>query len=75
MNNQRLPAYPPHPEPTERVDSSEYERESKPRTMPSTMVWMGVALMVGLFFVQKFLAQYVGPAQPVATASNQPRGN
>jgi hypothetical protein len=75
MNNQRLPLYPEHAEPNQRIDAAEFERETKPRTMPGTMVWMGVALLVGLFFTQKFIAQYVGKEQPIGSAPAKPRGN
>lgn len=75
MNNQSLPVYPEHPEPDERVESVEFERETKPRTMPGTMVWMGLALMIGLYFTQKFIAEHVGKEQPIGQAPAKPRGN
>ena len=75
MNNQSLPVYPEHPESNERIESVEFERETKPRTMPGTMVWMGLALMVGLYFTQKFIAEHVGKEQAVGQAPAKPRGN
>ena len=77
MDNQRLPAYPQHPEPTERIESAEYEKESKPRISPGMIVWMGLALMVGLFFAQKFAAQFLASDQPnqPAPVLVKPQGN
>ncbi|HQR06725.1 MAG TPA: hypothetical protein PLN21_07880 [Gemmatales bacterium] len=60
MNNDRLPLYPEHPEPDQRNEGAEFEKESKPRTMPGMVVWMALALMIGLYFAQRFIAQYVG---------------
>lgn len=78
MNNDRLPLYPEHPEPNQRNEGAEFEKESKPRTMPGMVVWMALALMVGLYFAQRFIAQYVGkepqpiqaPAKPGKTGGN-----
>lgn len=63
MNNQNLPQYPEHPEPTEAVASSEFERETRPRMMPGTLVWIGLSVFVIIFAVQKFVTPYFN--QPV----------
>ncbi len=77
MNNQRLPSYPEHPEPTQYIESAEFERESRPRVSPGMMVWMGLALMVGIYFAQKYAAQYLGGDQIILKAPEKaaPRGN
>lgn len=75
LDNERLPVYPDHPEPDQRIDSSEFEKESKPRTMPGTMVWMGLALMIGLYFTQKFIADHFGKDRPQGPVAAKPRGN
>jgi hypothetical protein len=77
MNNERLPEYPQHPEPTERIESAEFERESKPRVSPGMIVWMGLALMVGIYFAQKNAAEHLGGDQvnPAAPAKAKPQGN
>ena len=77
MNNQHLPAYPEHPEPTERHEKAEFEKESKPRMSPGNMVWMGLALMIGIYFAQKFAAEYLGGdlVKVKTTAPARPQGN
>lgn len=77
MNNQRLPAYPEHPEPTERHESAEFEREARPRITSGAKVWMGLALMIGIYFAQKFAAEHLGgdPVKPAVTAQARPQGN
>ena len=77
MDNQRLPAYPEHREPTARTDSAEYEREQRPRRSPGMIVWMGLALIVGIFFVQRFAAKHLGGDQVIgkAPAKAAPQGN
>jgi len=75
MNNDRLPLYPEHPEPDQRIDGAEFDKESKPRTMPGMMVWMGLALMVSLFFAQRFIAQYAAKDPQPVQAPTKPGGN
>lgn len=77
MNNQRLPAYPEHREPDERHESAEYERESRPRISPGAIAWMGLALIVAIYFGQEFAAKYLGgdKLKPAVTAPAKPGGN
>lgn len=75
MNHDRLPLYPEHPEPEEHHEGAEYEKETKPRTMPGMMVWMGLALMLGLYFAQKFIAQYAGQETVSTKAPAKSGGN
>ncbi|MBL8821880.1 MAG: hypothetical protein JNJ77_04775 [Planctomycetia bacterium] len=53
MNHQKLPDYPEHPEPTEAISNSEFERETRPRTSPGSMVWMGIGLLVCLYVLDR----------------------
>jgi hypothetical protein len=49
MDNARLPAYPEHREPTERIEGVEFEREANPRTAPWTVLWRGLAFLAIAF--------------------------
>lgn len=75
MNNQRLPAYPEHAEPTARHESAEYERESRPRTSPAAIAWMGLALIIGIYFAQKYLVQWMGKDEPNVPGKVATRGS
>lgn len=74
MDNHKLPAYPQHPEPNQRIESVEFERESRPRISPGMIVWMGLAMIIAVFFAQKYAAQYLGGDQVVPIKA-RPSGN
>ncbi|MFO0812038.1 MAG: hypothetical protein U0796_02400 [Gemmatales bacterium] len=72
MNQQQLPSYPEHPEPDRYVAGAEYEKETRPRTSPWTMVFFGLTAFACIYVAQKYLAEWVNsrPVKPVATRGN-----
>lgn len=72
MNNQSLPPYPEHPEPTESTPNAEYDRETKPRMSPSTLVWIGLAIFVIIFAAQKYLTPYLNKPVSVPAPATVP---
>lgn len=79
MDHARLPTYPEHREPTERIDGVEFESEENPRTAPWTILWRGVAFLLIAF---SCVAGYYGwekyknqPAKKETAPVKQGRGN
>ena len=77
MNHTRLPDYPEHREPTERVEGVEFEREAQPRTHPWTQLWLALASMVvlfgvmlGYFYWEKYLRASDRPVRLATAPAN-----
>jgi hypothetical protein len=77
MDHNRLPSYPEHREPTERIEGVEFEREEKPRSTPWTTMWRAVAFMMaafsavfGYYYWEKYL-KVQPPARQATAPANQ----
>lgn len=82
MDNARLPTYPEHREPTERIEGVEFEREANPRTAPWTMLWRGVVFLIiafsgvtAYFAWEKYRNQSIKKDATPSAPVKQGRGN